>query len=158
MNAKRTLTTAALSLSLIAAAGLGLTRAQGNATPSAVGTWKVMVIDPHAPAPFPVMISLHADGTLSETELDSETMETSVSLGVWTADQGGRLAVTFTSLAHDPQKKNLGYATIMGTATLSPDGKTFAGTAHGQVSALDGKLINTWNGQTIRATRVTVSQ
>ncbi|THF85311.1 hypothetical protein E7T09_17650 [Deinococcus sp. KSM4-11] len=158
MNAKRTLTTAALSLSLIAAAGLGLTRAQGNATPSAVGTWKVMVTDPHAPAPFPVMISLHADGTLSETELDSETMALSVSLGVWTADKGGQLTVTFTSLAHDPQKKEVGYATIMGAATLSSDGTTFAGTSHGQVSTLDGKVLNAWDGQTIRATRVTVSQ
>ncbi|WP_309572680.1 hypothetical protein [Deinococcus sp.] len=158
MNATRTLTTAALSLSLIAATGLGLTRAQGSTSPSAVGTWKVMVTDPHTPVPFPVMVSLHADGTLSETELDSETMEPTLSLGAWTVDKGGQLAVTFTSLAHDPQKKNLGYATIMGAAKLSADGKTFAGTSHGQVSTLDGKVMNAWDGQTISATRVTVSQ
>jgi len=108
-------------------------------------------------------MTCNADGTLISSPLPVEpqlgspdaVLFVSSGHGVWetTGPDTGRC--TFVGMAANGQGHPFGSATINSTATLGPDGQSFAGSYHATISDPEGSIMATEDG-TVKATRIVV--
>jgi hypothetical protein len=98
-----------------------------------VGSWDIP--DPES---VPTLITFHADGTVTENDVDHTTTG---GQGAWAYLGGKQFAYTFKQYKKDDQEPK-GSVVVYGKVTLSNDGNHFTGPLHFEFSDETGKVLD----------------
>ena len=176
MNIKRSITHLALTLAPAAFAVCAL-EAQDQSQPPIVGSWTTTVLPvPNGPqfAPFPGLITIHADGTLIESDGSNVALSlpppnpfcncTLVALdqghGVWKKAGDGKYQIKFVQIAASADDSTLVFTnTLQFTVDVSGNGNSqFQGTGSFQITDAHGMPIQGFSGpEQIMAQRISIS-